>query len=290
MESGYIYKITCIPTGKHYVGQAKEYKYKNGKPYKYGIKGRWNDHVSSSTASLCSTAFSEAIWQYGKEAFQLEELEKANLQSLDALEAKWIEYFDCVVPKGYNLMRHSQNKHRAESNLNEFFVDKVNNAVLRKIYKGTEQKLVYATLSMKDGTTRRIVFGQNQNDSFDDAWAAANDFVASLGCSYHEDKSHNTDPLIRYASKLEELSTKNITKIRITNASSLIAVYITTSDMTSWKEQIRICFGGKTIPKENAYELAKQFVAQIPNLEKIVLQDICQSPQQVAASMGETSP
>ena len=120
MESGFIYKVTCTPTGKHYIGQAREFKHKLGEPYKYGTQGRWNDHVSSSRTS--STAFASAIREYGKDAFTVQELEKASLNSLDALEAKWIETFDCVVPKGYNLMRHSQNKHRSESNLNQFFV------------------------------------------------------------------------------------------------------------------------------------------------------------------------
>ena len=39
-EYGFIYKLTCIPTGKSYVGQVKELKYKNGKPYNYGVEGR----------------------------------------------------------------------------------------------------------------------------------------------------------------------------------------------------------------------------------------------------------
>ena len=31
--SGCIYRITCIPTGKSYIGQTTDVKYKNGKPY-----------------------------------------------------------------------------------------------------------------------------------------------------------------------------------------------------------------------------------------------------------------
>jgi len=37
MEQGFIYKITGAPSGKSYIGQAREFKTKNGIPYKYGI-------------------------------------------------------------------------------------------------------------------------------------------------------------------------------------------------------------------------------------------------------------
>lgn len=287
-ELGFIYKITCIPTGKLYIGQAREFKHKNGKPYNYGIQGRWCDHVSSAKKSV--SEFANAIKTHGKDAFRVEELEKAALEKLDALEAKWIAHFNSVVPNGYNTARHSQNKHRTESNLHEFFQGNVRQAVLRKIHKQGVLRLVYVILTLQDNTERRIVFGNNKDDTFEQAWKAANEFVQKLCCPYSEDTSYSHDPLERYASKLEEFADKQITKIRITSASQLIAVYVTTSDMKSWKDQIRICFGGKTISKDVAYELALLFVDQLPKTPLTRVEDICQSQQQAAAITGEATP
>jgi hypothetical protein len=288
MEFGYIYKITCVPTGKQYVGQAREHKLKNGKAYKYGIQGRWSDHVSSSKSS--STPLANAIQTHGRDAFKVEEVEKAPLNSLDALEAKWITEMNTFVPNGYNVMRHSRVKNRNDSNIDDFFKGHVQKAKISKIYKETEHKLIYVYLTLTDSTTRRLVFGQTQDTPFATVYNEALEFVKKLNCPFEEDTSHSTNIDERYASKLKELSNETITKIRITSASSLIAVYITTQSMKNWKEQNRICFGGKTISKEDAYQLAKEFVAKLPKSPITVVLDKCQSPQQVAASTGETSP
>lgn len=288
MEFGYIYKLTCIPTGKQYVGQARQHKVKNGKAYTYGIQGRWSDHVSSSKKA--STPLANAIQAHGRDAFQVEELEKAPLDSLDGLEAKWISDLNTFVPNGYNVMRHSRVKNRDESNIASFFKGQVKFAKVSKIYKETEYSLVYVYLTLVDDTTRRVVFGQMKGKAFQETYKEAIDFVKKLDCPFEEDTSHSTNIDERYASKLKELSTETITKIRITSASQLIAVYITTATMKDWKDQLRICFGGKTIPTESAYQLACEFVAKLPKTPTTVILDKCQSLQQVAAPTGEVSP
>ena len=287
MEFGYIYKITCKPTGKVYVGQTREYKHKQGKEYNYGIQGRWNDHVSSARTN--TNDFANDIRKYGRDAFQVEQLERAELNTLDALEAKWIEHHNCIVPNGYNKSRHSQNKHREHSNLHEYYRDKVTSCSLRKIHKNGKHALVYVLMILDDGTVRRVVFGNNRDTTFEEAWESANEFAEKLWCPYSEDTSHSVDPLERYADKINEYANTQITKIRITSASQLIAVYITTSDMKTWKDQHRICFGGKTIDKDSAYDLALMFVDQLPKSNQTVLQDTYRSRQQVAASMSEAS-
>jgi hypothetical protein len=288
MELGFIYKITCIPTGMVYIGQTKEFKYKQGKPYCYGIKGRWNDHISTSKSSI--TKFADDIRKFGRDAFKVEELERADLNKLDALEAKWIEHYNSVTPNGYNIGRHSQNKHRDNSNLYEFFQGKAKIARLSRIYKNGVPSLVYVNINLLDGSQRRIVFGNNKDDTFENAYKSALDFIGKLNCEYYEDTSYSSDPLERYASKIKEFETKQITKIRITSASSLIAVYITTSEATSWKDQQRICFGGKTINQDMAYDLAKLFVDQLPKNDLTTIQDAYRCQQQAAAPMDEALP
>jgi hypothetical protein len=59
-------------------------------------------------------------------------------------------------------------------------------------------------------------------------------------------------------------------------------VYIGTSDMKLSKEHKRICFGGKTVSKEDAYEIAKQFVTEL-TISENVLHDSIQCRQQVTA-------
>jgi hypothetical protein len=261
-EQGFIYKIKNKTTGKVYIGQTREFKKKNGIPYNYGIKGRWCDHISSSKRT--STPLAVDIQKYSAVDFEVEELEKANLDTLDALEAKWIDTLHSAVPNGYNVMRHSQNKHRVKSNISSYFTDKVVSAELRKIRNNGEFKLVYCNLLLENGSKRRIVFGQNKDKLFDEILNDAINFLKELDITYTIDNSSSDDPLERYSEKINEFSNKEITKIRITEANSLIAVYVTTSEMKSWKDQKRICFGGKTISKKEAYDTALLFVEALP--------------------------
>lgn len=285
-EQGFIYKITNKITGKIYIGQAREYKKKNNIPYKYGIKGRWGDHVSS--AYTLSTPLATDIRKYGKDSFELEQLYKGQLNDLDAFEADYIESLKSYSPNGYNVMRHSQNKHRDKSNIVSHFRGKVVSTTLHKIRRNNMFALVYCYLELQDGSKRRIVFGQNSNKSFQEAWDDAVTFAEELDAPVREDTSNSNNLLEKYHSKLQEFIDSDITKIRITNASNLIAVYITTSDMKSWKEQKRICFGGKLTPKETAYFSALEFIEALPKKDSTVILDTIQSLQQVAASKVES--
>jgi hypothetical protein len=78
---------------------------------------------------------------------------------------------DCIVPKGYNVMRHSQNKHREKSNIVSYFKGKTLSATLRKIRRNGEYGLVHCWLMLEDGTKRRVVFGQHNGKTFQEAWS-----------------------------------------------------------------------------------------------------------------------
>jgi hypothetical protein len=284
---GFIYKITCIPTGKIYVGQASEFKYKAEKPYKYGITGRWSDHVSSAKR-LTGSLYND-ITQHGKEKFKVEEICKAYKQDLDALEAEWIEKLKSLVPDGYNVAKHSRNRHHTNSNFADTYKDKTAKAIISYIKQDEKYKLVYVKLIYKDNTVERVVFGQAREITFDEAKLQAESFVKTLGCPVEYDTSYSVIPTERYSSKVGQFTEKKITKIRITTASKLIAVYVTTSEMKSYKEQIRICFGGKGIPVENAYELAKEFIQELQVSENTIEDTILKNSQQAAALRGEAS-
>ena len=60
--------------------------------------------------------------------------------------------------------------------------------------------------------------------------------------------------------------------------------------MKSWKDQIHVYFGGKTISQEEAYGIACLFVDSLKKEADTILIDTIQSLQQVAASMDKTAP
>jgi hypothetical protein len=278
--SGVIYQISCITTNLKYIGQATQFKYKNGKPYNYGASGRWNDHVA--TAHVRNTPLCRTIQQHGRDNFVVEVLEEDLLENLDEREAHYIAERNTIHPHGYNVASHSRNRHRETSNLHVFYEGKVSNAVISPIRKDGELKSAYVYLTMLDGTRERIAFGQKEENTYEDTMEEVTDFLEHLGCPSTVSTAYSTVLSEKYASKLAEFKEKEIMSVRITSASSLIAVYIGTSEMTLSKEHKRICFGGKTISKEEAYEIAKQFVAEL-NISEKLINDSMKSSQQVTA-------
>lgn len=280
--SGSIYVIKCVPTGLQYVGQTCDTKTKKGKPYNYGPVGRWSDHVSTSYKS--ETPLSRAIRQYGKESFTVDVLERGRLEQLDEMEAKWINRLNTIIPNGLNVARHSRNKHHTNTTLPNYFRELVESAVLRPIRRNGEFSLVYLTLKLKDGTLQRITFGQNQAHDYQKARNDALAFVDNLGCSWTEEIYASPNLSEKYATKLKLLANKVLTRIRLTKASGLIAIYISTDETRNHKEQIRICFGGKNISHEEAYLTALDFIHKLNPNPEIIEDSITQSPQQVAAN------
>lgn len=83
---GRVYGITNKIDGKKYVGQTVK-----------KITYRFNEH------SRANTPLGEAIRKYGRENFELVELEVCySFAELNAAEKKWIKDWDCKEPNGYN--------------------------------------------------------------------------------------------------------------------------------------------------------------------------------------------
>ena len=270
--SGVIYQITCNSTKLKYIGQATNFKYKNDKPYNYGATGRWNDHVSTSKTR--DTPLCNVIKQYGKKDFTIEVIEEAPLDSLDEREAYWMSKLNTIHPNGYNIATHSRNRHRDTSNLDVFYKDRVKSALISPIKKDGEFKMAYVYLTLKDDSQERLAFGQKSDSTYEDAINEVNEFITKLKCPYTTSTNYSNTLSERYASKLIEFKDKEITSVHITTASKLIAVYIGTSEMKLNSEYKRICFGGKTITKEDAYDIAKQFVAELNIPDKLIKDSI----------------
>lgn len=279
--SGVIYQITCIPTGLCYVGQAKSFKTKKGVPYHYGASGRWNDHVASSKSR--NTPICRAIKEYGRDQFTITILEEAPLDTLDGKESEWITRIDCIAPNGYNVASHGRNRHREVSNLHVFYEGKIRDAVIHPIHRNGVERLVYVYITLHNGTKERLAFGQKSISTFEDALEEARNFLELIDCPYTISTTYSSVISDRYSSKIEQLKNKTITSIRITSASNLVAVYIGTSEMKLKKEHVRICFGGKKSTKEEAYQLAKQFINELHVSDNIIIDSI-KSSQQATAS------
>ena len=105
---GQIYKITNNTTNKCYIGQTVSHVINRGKYVLYGYQSRWKKHISDSrdpNKTKQCTALNRAIRLYGENDFTVQLLDTCNHTNndLNELEISYIEMFDCIAPKGYNL-------------------------------------------------------------------------------------------------------------------------------------------------------------------------------------------
>lgn len=269
MSIGHIYKVTCKTTGKVYVGQTQEYKTKNNRPYHYGMAGRWSDHVSSSFKGL--SPLHRAIQEYGSEDFTIEILETTTQDFLDEKEAEYIEKLNAKVPNGYNCNRHSRCKHREVSTLVNFYLTRTESIKVVPTKRLGKLKNIEIRLFLKNGERTELTFGQAKDAIFKETFEEVQKYLEEFrkndvpieiderlkDIENVDLEASKEDPSEQKLKSYEGLEIKNIT-ISIFNK-SLVALYIKTEDKGN-----RICFGGKTIPIEEAYEKAKEFINKLP--------------------------
>ena len=91
MESG-IYYIKCNGNGKFYIGQSKD------------IKKRWSAHsYELKNGKHYNVMLQRSFDKYGARSFDWDIIANAPTEDLDQMEMNWIEFFDCMAPKGFNL-------------------------------------------------------------------------------------------------------------------------------------------------------------------------------------------
>lgn len=247
-NQGSIYRATCKATGKSYVGQTRDTKTKAGRPYAYGVVGRWNDHVSCRSTTPLGLAISE----HDPDSFVVDTLESGiPEENLDEREAHWIATLNTIVPHGYNKMRHGRCRHREASSLSAFYAPSTVSVKLRQIKRGGAPHLIYAYLRQASGEEVRVVFGQGAESTYAHAVCDATKFLEDFAAVPIE-----ADPRIfdttasEYSAKLARFDGLTLCRIRVAKWNSLAAVHI---------DAARICFGGKTIPYEKAVEKALSF-------------------------------
>lgn len=88
---GIVYKLTCLPNGKVYVGQTTK-----------TLASRWSSHLAHVNGGR-RCALQNAIRKYGADAFRVEELERCEPSLLNERESTWIAALGSHDPaKGYN--------------------------------------------------------------------------------------------------------------------------------------------------------------------------------------------
>jgi hypothetical protein len=252
MTRGSIYQARSKTSNKSYIGQTQDTKERDGKPYRYGVSGRWSDHVSSSFRGA-KTPLANAIMELGADDFELITLE-SNVpeEMLDEREAHWISTLKTTVPNGFNVMRHARCKHRENTTLAEHYVPTTTKVRITSVKRGGENKLVYVYLEQTEDESIRLVFGQGTDATYASALLEAQDFVAifaEYGIEVYEEESD--DPLRKYREKIESIRTNKVERVRIAKFNHLVALYIKHNEGT-----MRICFGGKTISQLDAYKTA----------------------------------
>jgi len=89
---GYIYRISKKDTGKSYIGQTVE---KN-------VNTRWRSHLKNNSNCIY---LRNALKKHGKDAFNFDVICEVSNDLLGELEDQYIDMYDCIVPKGYNLRK-----------------------------------------------------------------------------------------------------------------------------------------------------------------------------------------
>lgn len=94
-----IYKITNKINNKIYIGQS------------INIEKRIHEHFWKAACEKdisFNSILHTAIRKYGKENFIVEVLEECSVEQLDNREKYYINYYDCITPKGYNILSGGQ--------------------------------------------------------------------------------------------------------------------------------------------------------------------------------------
>ncbi len=248
-KQGSIYCATCVKSGLRYVGQTRDTKTKAGREYAYGVMGRWNDHLSCPA----TTPLGRAISEHGASAFKVETLEAGvSEERLDEREAHWIATLNTCVPNGYNKMRHGRCRHRADTSLAEFYAPRTTGVRLRQIRRDGVPHLIYAYLSLVDGSEARIVFGQGAGSSYATAVADATKFLSAFTAPIDADPRVLSAAATEYDAKLSRFDGLNVQRIRVAKFNSLAAVYV---------DKERICFGGKHSTYDESVEKALTFAS-----------------------------
>lgn len=226
---GCIYQILCLVSGKCYIGQAKLIKYKDGKAYYYGPKGRWSDHRSDAKGGS-PKLIHQAIRQYGPENFRINVLKVDIITVLDQLESNYIASFNTMIPNGYNVQRESDNRYTSSR--------------IQQIQEKYGNIIQPQDPALMDELRRSIQ--AELDDVHHEKWRIIKDKRVT--------RIRIKDTVMTSASR------QNGRKYTY----DIVVVYVYTIDIRYAKDAKQLKFGGIHIPLHEAYRDALQFARRIP--------------------------
>lgn len=139
-----IYKIENLINHKVYIGQSIH------------IERRWSEHKQKSSKSVIS----QAIKKYGVENFSFEVLEECRTQDLGKRESYYIQKYDCMIPKGYNIDEPLEDGyHITYQNLDK-------NTVLEIINEIQNTDLIFSEIAEKYNVSIRTITRINQGYTY----------------------------------------------------------------------------------------------------------------------------
>jgi group I intron endonuclease len=148
---GEIYKLTCLTTGRCYVGQAVSHILNHKRYRPWGSERRFRCHVSEAYSSKrCQCAYlNNAIRKYGPKDFTVDIIQYCKIADLNHLETKWIEQLNTVAPNGYNLNKGGDTKipslisrRRTSKGVYKYYKERKMKRFLSKLTKKLSHNLV----------------------------------------------------------------------------------------------------------------------------------------------------
>lgn len=228
---GCVYSITNTVENKSYVGQAKLMKYKNGKAFTYGLRGRWSDHCSDAGKHTREMLIHDAIRRLNLNTFVLTVLEIVTIPELEEKEMFYIRQRNAMTPNGYNVKDDSHNRHTA------------------KRIKFLEER--YGAIDFNlDSNTRERIRKHLQND-IDDPFVE----------HFKRLESHGPINRVRIATAKSKTAKR---KGGQDYEYVAVVVRVYTDDIQYAKDAIPFRFGGLTITVPEAYEVAMAFARRLP--------------------------
>lgn len=136
-----IYKIENLINHKVYIGQSIH------------IEKRWKEHCIPSAKSLVG----KAIQKYGKENFSFQIVEECEEHLLNEKESYYIQYYQSLIPKGYNI-------EEKDTERVQFFCNYTKDVLLDIISDIKNSELSFSDIATKYKLDLSMVYYLNRGD------------------------------------------------------------------------------------------------------------------------------
>lgn len=257
--NGIIYCLTCVPTGKKYIGQTKSHKVsKNGSLKPYDAKQRFTYHIRDARNNKkMKSPIILAIRQYGEESFTCETLKICPLDERDKWEAHFIEELSTLVPSGYNRYKISHTKDNSPTHEKE----EVTQVEIKSVKKAGVNSYARLYISLSgSGKKDRVNFG-TYHKNYEVACEEARKYALEI-CEEENiyDLTKVDERMVGYEVKLRKLESQKIVRISVGCYSKIsLRLYIRTSK----EEDVVMEIGGHRTSKDDAIKTAKNIVERL---------------------------